>query len=365
MLSDVTAVLTLRGVGILSKLRSREQRVTASTPGAITDPSTYPIASPWSSSDLNRIVAADVFGSDLPVNTRAAAMRLPALARARNLLVSTIARLPLQQLAGQTPASVQPSWINSAAGGTSPQLRLAWTVDDLLFYGWSCWWRENDASGFPASVMRLNQGDWSINDDNRVEVYGSVVNDDDVILFPGLHEGILSFGVDALDDTRTLYQIVRARLLNPVPQVDLHQTGGDPMTNDQIDQLIDRWAIARQGRNGGVGFTNKNIEARELGAGADSQLMIEARNAAAVDLARLVGVSASRVDASGVNSTLTYETTTGRNQELVDFDLALYMTPITARLSLDDVTPPTERVDFDLADFTAQAPSVNGPNFGD
>ena len=48
-------------------------------------------------------------------------------------------------------------------------------------------------------------------------------------------------------------------------------------------------------------------------------------------------------------------------REFVDFDLALYMTPITARLSQDDVVPAGNRVAFDLADFTGKAPSLTGP----
>lgn len=354
-------------MGILAALRMRDTvgQVQASLP-TYTDPADFPIVTPWSSNDLTRIVWQDIFGTDQqPTNTRNAAMRLPAIARSRNLLCATICRLPLRELTGQTPSDDQPDWINSAIDGTSPQLRLAWTVDDLIFYGWSCWWRDNDpTTGLPVAVSRLNQSDWKINDDGRVEVDGTVAKSSDVIVIPGIHEGILSFP-DAISDTHELYRIVRSRLLNPAPTVDLHQEGGDPLTEVQIDALIDRWATARRGINGGVGFTNQNIKVNELGAGGDAQLLIEARNAAAVDLARLVGVTASRVDATSPKASLNYETATGRNQELVDFDLALYLTPITARLSLDDVTPAGRRVDFDLSDFNALTPSPAGPPFGD
>lgn len=331
-----------------------------------TDASQLPIVSPWSSSDFVRFAWLDIFGQAPPANTRSEAMKLPPLARSVNLLKSTVCRLPMRELDGQAPVDDQPAWLTRTGDGSSPQLRLAWTVDDLVFYGWSCWWADRDKrTGELLAGSRLNQDEWRINDDYRVEVDGTVVKPEQVIVFPGLHEGILSYGVDTIEDTRALYRIVKARLLNPAPQVDLHQKEGDPMGETAIDRLIDRWAAARQGTNGGVGYSSPNIEVRELGGNADAQLMIEARNAAAVDLARLVGVTASRVDASGAGASLTYETTTGRNQELVDFDLALYMTPITARLSLDDVCAPGRRVDFDIADFTAQAPSVTGPNVRD
>lgn len=332
-----------------------------------TDPDMLPIVSPWSSSDFQRFLWQDIFGEAPPAGTRSEAMKLPAVARSRNLLCSTICRLPMRELVGQAPTAEQPGWITNTGDGSSYQLRNAWTVDDLIFYGWSLWWRTNDpSSGFPTAMARINQDDWTINSDQQVEVDGTVVRDpSQIMVIPGLHEGILSYGADTIEDTRNLYKIVKARLLNPVPQIDLHYTGDAEMTDPEIDALIDRWAAARQGRNGGVGFTNKWIEAKELGAGDDGKLMIAARNAAAVELCRMIGVTASRVDASGTEASLTYETTNGRNQELVDFDLALYMTPITARASMDDVTAAGNRVDFDIADFTAQAPSVTGPDLKD
>lgn len=334
--------------------------------GAVVDPSTLPFASPWSgSSNLQRIVFEDIFGSDVPHNTRAAAMRLPAIARARNLFVSTIMRQPLRALDGDDLRPHQPSWLTRTGDGASPQLRACWTVDDLFFYGWSCWWRDNDAANrFPLAARRINMGSWTINADNRVEVDGTIVDDDQVILFSGAHEGILSYGVDVLADAHALYRIVRHRLATPVPQIDLHQTGGRQLTEPEIDSMIDRWAAARAGKNGGVSYSSRDIEPRELGAGGE-QLMIEARNASALDCARIAGIAGSRIDATTPKATLNYETSTGRNQEFVDFDLALYATPIEARLSMDDVTPAGSRVAFDLEDFTEKAPTLTGPRYED
>lgn len=325
------------------------------------DPSSFPIASPWSSSDnLQRLVAEDIFGSDLPVNTRSAAMRLATIARARNLLVTTCSRFPLRQLtADDQPAPNPIKWLTNPGDGSSPQHRIAWTVDDLIFYGWSCWWRRGDEAG-----GRVNQGDWAVNADGQVEIHGVPQKPQDVILIPGYHEGLLTYGVDVLEDARSLYRIVRQRLHNPVPQLELHQTGGPPLTQTQIDALIAGWTKARNSPNGGVGYTNEVIELKEHGAG-DSALMVDARNAASVDLARIVGVHAGLVDATAPKASLNYETQTGRNQEFTDFDLPLYLEPIAARLSLDDVCPAGERIRFDLGDFTGMTPSPTGPKLED
>lgn len=351
-------------MGILDGYRTRKRHaeIQAAFPGGVGDPSTFGISTPFHTGDFNRWVFEDIVG-EAPTNTRSMAMRLPPVARSRNLLVSTLCRLPLVNLTNDTQTDEQPAWLTATGDGSSWQLRNGWTADDHMFYGFSCWSRHYDGDDWVAS-SRINYGDWRITDDLQVEVNGVVQKPKDVLVIPGLHEGILTFGVDALDDAHALYRNVRARLLNPVPQLDLHQTGGTPLSETEIDTLIDRWAAARQGRNGGVSFTSSTLEINELGAG-DTQLMIEARNAAAVDLARLVGLHAGMIDATAPKASLNYETTTGRNQEFVDFDLALYMTPITARLSMDDCTEPGDRIDFDTSSLTALTQPATGPNAGD
>lgn len=329
------------------------------------DPSTLPFVSPWASSDLQRIVFEDIFGSDVPNNTRAAAMRIPALARARNVMVSSIARNPLVAMRVDQRLERQPAWTTTTDGGMSYQLRMAWTVDDLMFYGRSCWWRRNGGDTFPLACDRVDIADWSINDDMRVEVNGREVGARDVIVFFGLHEGILGYGYEAIGDIRALYAAVRKRLRNPIPGIDLHQTDGRDLTDDEIDALIARWAAARDGANGAIGYTSKNIEAKALGGGDDGQLMIESRNAAAVDVARMIGVSASVIDATSPKASLNYETTENRNAELVDRDLALYMDPIAWRLSQDDVTPRGTRLAFDTTGFIGLSLSPTGPALED
>jgi hypothetical protein len=332
-----------------------------------TDPSTLPIASPWSSSTLQRVVFEDVFGSTLPENTRAAAMRLAPVSRARNLLCASIARFPLVQLDAGIDVpdrESQPTWLYRTNDATSPQQRIVWTVDDLIFYGWSCWWRRNGADGFPLAAGRINQGSWTVNADNQVEIDGIPQDPRDVILIGGWHEGILTFARDDLEDGRTLKQLVRQRLKNPVPATELHQTEGPNLTKDERTELVAEWVAARE-RGDNTGYTSKHIELKTHGEGIESQLMIEARNALAVDLARHVGVTAGMVDATAPKASLNYETTTGRNQEFSERDLALYMDPITARLSLDDCMPAGKRAAFDLSAFTAPTMPATGPALED
>lgn len=352
-------------MGILDSFRATRELTAAAAlldvqAAIANDPSTYPIATPWGSADMARLVYEDVFGTDVPANSRSAAMRLPGLARARNLVVSTIAGLPFAALRRDEPV-VSPSWFTACHDGSTWQHRLAWTVDDLIFYGWSLWEAVRGADRFPLSFARINVDRWNLDADNRLVLDGQVVRDpSDLILIPGLHEGVLSYGCDTIRDATSLYRIVRERLNNPVPQVDLHQTGGKQLNGDEIKELRDDWAAARSGLNGGVAYTNEWIEAKPFGSGGEN-LLIEARNAAALDLARLVGVHGGMVDATTPKASLNYETTTGRLGEFVDLDCSLYMLPISARLSLDDVSPHGTRVGFDTAHLTNLARPTTGP----
>lgn len=333
------------------------------TGGAGTDPYNMPIATPWSSSTLNDIVWSDIFGADaLPGNSRTAAMRIPAIKRARGLICNKISEFPLRVAGpdGILDPADQPTWLYRTNVMGVGQ-RIVWTVDDLIFSGVSCWWRENGGDGFPLKAVRLNLDEWSINGDLRVEVHGQVVSDDQVIVIPGYDEGVLRLGSEALTDTRMLYEIVRDRLANPVATTELHQVSGADLTDTERDNLTDHWRTARRQAGGTVGYTNKHIEAKFHGGDGDATLLIEARNAAAVDMARLIGVSAGMLDATAPKASLNYETKTGRNAEFTDNDLSFYMNPITDRLSMDDCVPAGKRVIFDRSADQVTPPSAIGP----
>lgn len=355
-------------MGLRSALRLRRDQaaiadnITAGIyAGGATELAKMPFATPWSTSQLERWVYQDIFGMR-PVNTREAAMAIPVIKRARDLVVTSGGKLPLVEMEGETRVEEQPNWIAQTGDGSSPQLRMAWTIDDLIWYGLSLWWR-NDSGTPEETRQRINQSDWEINSDRReILVNGAPADPSEVILIPGFNEGVLNTGSQSLADIQDLYAIVRQRLRNPAPIVELHQTGGTPLTKTQKDELLADYRAARlDPTTGGVAYTSQWIQVIERGMASDSQLMIEARNAAAVDGARLIGVHAGTVDATAPKASLNYETQSGRNEEFVDFDLDLYLEPIAARLSLDDVCEPGRRVAVDRGQFTTLTPSPTGP----
>lgn len=335
-------------------------RPLAQTTNARVTPQLAAPAAWGSGAQLQSIVWADVTGSDYAPLTRAAAMAVPAVAKARHLLVSTIAALPLVDLMGDTVQPVQPTWMTRTDGTLSPWHRMAWTVDDCLFFGWSLWAGKRGATTDGAGLLecaRVPYDQWSTDTEGYVVVDNQRVQSDQAILIPGPHNGILNDSSTIIRLAGDNIQAAASAARNPNPNVNLHYTGDDPDYDPTA--LIQIWSDARRGLNGGVGYTNRWVEATTLGSHLD-KLLIEGRNADAVDIARAVGVNASMLDATAAGASLTYETTEGRNQQFLDYGAQLYMDAITARLSQDDCVPRGHRTAFDTTHFTSLTPSPTG-----
>lgn len=320
------------------------------------------VRSPFTDGQLTAIVWADLLGDEFAPVTRAAAMAIPAVARQRHLIAGSAARCPLVAMTGDTVDANQPSWLYRTDSPVSVYHRTLWTVDDLIFYGWSLWTRTRAAgTTFPLDAVRVPYERWSFDKTGNVLVDNEPVKADDVILIPGAHEGIVNFGGSAIRRAIDNANAASTAARNPSAYLELHYTGEEPLKDTEIDALIARWAKARRGENGGVSYTGRNVELKEHGT-HESHLLIEGRNADAVDMSRLVSSPAAMADATNAGASLTYETTDGRNGEFIDYGVSLYTDPIAARLSLDDCVARGHRVAFDFSTIRdLAAPSTGAP----
>lgn len=315
-------------------------------------------------STLSTIVWAELLGKTSMPATRTEAMGVPAIAKARHVVCPKLASTPLKTLRGEDELENAP-WVYRTDDPISPWHRMLWTVDDLVFYGWSLWAARRGTDGSLQAAQRVGAGRWEFDKDGQLLVDKQGVRSSEVILIPGPHEGILNFGRTTIRHNRQLLeQAARAGQVGSA-QVELHQT--DPnveLTRDDITQLVQDWVDARLGDNGGVAYTSHSIQANELGS-IDGALLIDGRNAGAVDCARIVGVAAAMVDATVPKSSLTYETTQGRGLEHTAYGLEPYADAIAARLSMDDVVPRGQRVRFDITQDITPQPPATGPTVED
>jgi hypothetical protein len=325
----------------------------------ITTNGTSGIKSPWApATSLSRIIATDILGAEsLPVS-RTDAMGVPAIARGRHKLVTAVQKCRLVTYRRDVEVDNGPAWLYRTKTRTSPQHRLVWTVDDLIFYGWSLWAAERNGKGEITDAGRIPPEWWTFGDAGEilVTIPGSEqtpIGPESAILIPGFTEGIINTNPRTIRGARQLEDQWTSRAANPIPAMELHQETDDELTDDEIVELLDGWQDALSGTDGAVAYTPKSIKAIAHGL-ADSKLLIEGRNAAAVDAARILGMAAGDVDASGVNSTLTYETKEGQRSQFLDDAVPLFTDAIAARLSLDDVTPQGTRIAFDLSPLVSR-----------
>lgn len=365
-------------VGILQTLRAgvadavagavTGAQLSSATPVLSPSPSTtsplvppLELGSPWVSSDLNTVLV-DVLGAENLPLTRDAAMRIPAVARARNIVCPTLGRVPFVLNGGQPPEAV--ALLSQPDPTTSRFLTLTWTYDDCLFHGVS-WWQVTAryGSGRPRHVRRILPGGVTRHDGGGWRVYGQPVKPSELLRIDGPHEGILNYAGVTLRQAAQLEAAAGKMARNPIPGIDLHQTSGVTLTKQERQELISDWAKSRQGENGGVAYTSPQIDARVLGAPAE-QLLTQGRNFTAVDVARHVSIPADAIDASVPHASMTYSTSQTKMQALIDFGLSAYAAAVTARLSLDDVTPHGITVGLDYDQITAVAdadPSTPAP----
>lgn len=289
--------------------------------------------------------------STLPMS-RAQAMTLAPVAKIRHTLSGSIGRFPLVAMTGSEPTARQP-WITKQPEIGRPRVTtITWTVDALLFWG-RAWFlaAERDTDGRPRRLQWVPEWNADTDADGRlVSAFGKSVNQADVYRIDGPHEGLLNFGNQTLREAMETDRAARNASANPVPSIELHQTGGEPMTKTQIDELTARWNAARSRPGGGVAYTNQSIETKTHGQAAE-QLLIDARNTAALNIARAAGMPAWSVDANVPGSSLNYSNAPSRSRELIDYGLTPYMNAIESRLSMDDILPAGQWCRFDTTDL--------------
>lgn len=326
------------------------------------------LASPFAESTLTKIVWSDVYGSAPAIITREEALAIPAVFKARAVLLALLADKPLEAyryVAGvPTPLKTQPAWCRRTGGAVSPWHRMAWTLDDLIFYGWCLWVVRRDTGGRIVDAERVPKSAWKFDDDGRVLVKrpGSQefagVDAAEVVLIPGPSEGLLAYAARTITGASEIEGAWVERAKNPVPMIDLHQTVESNLKPEEAKAVVDDWNAARR-NNGGAAFTPYDIEARALGQ-YSADLYVEGRNASRLDAANFFNLPASLLDGSVSTASLTYSTQEGDTNEVAMYAVPYWTGPITGRLSQDDVSPAGTFVRMNLGGLVTVAQSPIG-----
>lgn len=327
-------------------------------------PKVSAIKSPFTEGQLNEMVWSDIFGAQYKPISRAEAMSIPAMSKARNLICNTIAKLPLRAASkdGLLEPEKQPYWMYRTDGQLSPFMRMVFTIDDLMFYGSSLWEVVRGSDGFILSAERVPYEWWTVNPQGAILIHNKPVDSQNVIYFPGSVDGILNKDRSSLAAAKATALAVETRAKTPIPVMEIHATGIDSNpTTSEAKALVKAYNEARRDPDGVTVYTPASVQLISHGEKSDAGFMIEGRNAVRLDIANMTNVPAALLDGSVSAASLTYSTQEGRRNEFVDYGLAPWMETISGRLSMDDIVPRGQSVVFDQTDFLTTLPSPIGP----
>lgn len=339
-----------------------------------------PISSPYAPEPkLPALVLTDLMGEDAIKNVpldRSQAISIPAVSKARNLLVSTISKFPMKAIRANadgtdTDVTTDYPWLYRTNGPVSPYERMAWTVDDLIFKGCSLWLLDRGAPGKDGRRPILNAewcppGNWSIktvDGQPRIVVDDVPIAEDRYLLINSPFEGLLNIGMRTLRGARDVEEAWVGRARNPIPLIELKITDDTQLQEGEIEKFVDAFAKARTQPNGAIGYTPPGVEIVTHGE-ARAELMVEGRNAVRTDVGSHLNIRASMLDGTMGIDSLTYTTTAGERNSFYEFDLPFWTDPIAARLSLDDIVPRGTRIRFDMYEAFNQ-PAATGPRVED
>lgn len=331
----------MRTVGLFR----RSIRAARTAPVAATAPTSGTVGTGGIASAADLVAGIDV----------ARAMSNPALSRARDLLASLVASLPIRPYGvvwngdqvEELPLPPDP-WMVRPDPNTTRAHTMSWTFHDLALHGVAVWHvTSRYASGFPASFEWLPwenvsidaplwAGNAPIGGITSVTFGGAPVPTADVVLFSSPLPGWLHTGRRAIRTAERLDQAAERFAVSEVPSGWLKQTGGEPMSGDELADLAADWQAARL--SNAIGALNEYVEWHESSIDPSRLQLVEARQHQALEIARICNVPAYLLGAP-TGGSMTYQNAQQAAEDAVRFGALPYIEVIEQTLSGDRITP--------------------------
>lgn len=294
------------------------------------------IQSIWTPSTLQQIFFP---GQDtLTPITVYEAMSLPAVNAAIGLISGIASRFPLSG----------PDWLNAKdQGALTPEVRIATTIQDLVFYNQAIWNVERDADGYVSAAVRVSPTRVFVDREGYVHLDGEIVDQSEIIFFYGPKPvGFLEAARFSVRHALSLQQTILNRATNPSPVVLIKETSADIQASEsEIQAAMQAYKTARQSDGGGAVFVPFGLEISPFGSYDDGAMLINAREAVRTDLAGHLGIDAIWVAGSITDASI-YKNEQMNLHNLLETSLKIWTETIASRLSQNDVVPEGVEVKF-------------------
>lgn len=317
----------------------RALALTRPDPGAFAVPA--PTTAGAATSDPVARVLSILTAAQLARVTPTVAMYVPAVRSGHAKVTKTPTTWPLRAWSGDVLTATQPAWMRNPDPRRTYFDLIASTLDQAVWHD-VAYWRvtQRGADGYPLAFELLDR-DAVVDDAQGVRLASGELNPGPVVLADGrILESILPMrwhGLGGLARAGSVVVELALALLSaaltyandPQPQQTLVNESPTMLTDDEIDTLLDGWTEARQTR--GTAFL-QNVKLESNGWSAKELQLVEAREHAALEVARAMALPAWAVEASN-GASLTYSTQVENRRDLVEA-LRLWTAPLEQTLSL-------------------------------
>lgn len=286
------------------------------------------------------------------------AMTVPAVARARNIIAGTISTLPMKSYIDSSGVEIEGrSLVEQPDPAVPRQITLAWTIDDLIFYGVAYWevLTLSPIDGRPDRARRV--------DPTRVNYFTDPITQtitgysvdgkerprsgtSSLIVFWSFEEGVLARAARTIRAAIELEAAALRMAQEPVPQMILKNEGMN-LPEQQKEALLSAFRTARANRS--TAYVEGAITLDVVGFDAAQLQLVEARQHVATEISRVMGIPAWYLNAESASAT--YSNVSSERRSLLDFSLRNFVHILESRLSMDDLTPRGQQVEFELDDY--------------
>jgi phage portal protein BeeE len=296
---------------------------------------------------------------------RAAAISIPAISRSRDLLASVIGCMPLQMYNemwnGEEMERVYiapRSWLRRPDQTVPYNFLMAWTFDDLYFYGRAFWYiTSRTADGYPASFSRLPAGSVTTTDmagpvwfapSKEVYFQGGQIDPANLVQFLSPTQGMV-YSSQAAIETAIKIQDARARnASSSIPAGVLMQTGGEPLSAQELADLAAAFNTARATNQ--TAALNEFLKYEPTTMSPDKMLLIESANYSALETGGRIGNVPPYLIGVSTGS-YSYQSSQQARMDLLFFGVKLYADAIAETLSMNNVLPNGTFVAFDYESY--------------
>lgn len=305
-------------------------------------------------------VMADTYQYQIPYNLlsidRISAMSIPAVSRCRNLICNTVGAMELKLELKRTGEYLPKlPWMDQLSKNQPMSVTLAFICDSLLFFGVAYLEIEStyQDNGYPASfnwvansrvIPKYNKSNTFI---ESYQVDGTVrpmSGAGSLVTIQSMTDGLLQVGARVLTAALDLDKAASVAAATPIATGVLKNTGAD-LGESEVQGLLAAWRNARNNRS--TAYLTSSLEFQPVGFSPKDMMLNEARQYMATEIARLCNVPAYYISAD-MNNSMVYANLVDERRQFVSLTLQSYISAIEQRLSMNDITPSTQKICIDL-----------------